>query len=384
MRGIVKYMICWLRLGPVARQLRKVFWQAIDSSIGWMMPHQRGCALDTGTVKKILLIRRDAIGDVILTTPALRAVRHAFPHALIHLLVSEQCRDLVSANPNIDRLLIDHHDRIEGDYDCAIAFHAGYAHNRITHESGARVRVGFRGSGGSFFLTHALDDDRATRIRHEVDSALEAVAVIGCRVDDKQSEVSVTEAGERFAVRFFRDARVSVNRPVVVMHPGARQAYVRWKKEGFAEVADTLIREYEAAVIFTGSDGERRLVEEIISLMAQKAVSAAGIRLTETVSLIKRCSLYVGNVTGPMHIAAALEVPVVAIFGCAHPLDSCQVWGPRGPKAAIVTSAIHCPSCHPTDCRRQYACMQAITADEVLSAARRLLATEAYTCTRKS
>ena len=133
-------------------------------------------------------------------------------------------------------------DKIGNDYDLAIALHPGFKQNYITFMSGARYRVGYEGQGGRFFLTNTLIDDRETRIRHEVQSALEVVASVGCSTGNKSLEISVTEEGERFARHFFQENQIKTDDIVIVMHPGARQEYIRWKKEGFAEVADRLIR----------------------------------------------------------------------------------------------------------------------------------------------
>ncbi len=89
--------------------------------------------------------------------------------------------------------------------------------------------------------------------------------------------------------------------------------------------------------------------------------------LTELVSVIKKCSLFIGNGTGPMHIASALHVPVVAIFGTIHPLDSYKAWGPWGNNHTIVSKDMDCKNCHPSDCKT-FDCMNLITANEVLNA----------------
>ncbi|MCK5427485.1 MAG: glycosyltransferase family 9 protein, partial [Thermodesulfovibrionia bacterium] len=135
-------------------------------------------------VKKILIIRTDRIGDVILSTPAIRAVRQSYPDAEIHLLITQYTKDLVIDNPNLDKLLIYKNDGLTKDYDLAIALHPGFSQNYLSFLSGARVRVGYTGWGGVFFLTHRLKDDREKRRRHEVESALEVVGMIGCKAHD--------------------------------------------------------------------------------------------------------------------------------------------------------------------------------------------------------
>ena len=318
-------------------------------------------------IKKVLIIRLDRIGDLVLSTPAIRAVRTGFPQAEIHLLVSEYTKDLVDNSPNINKLLIDGRDGLGGDYDLAFALHPGFKQNYLTFKSGAKMRAGYSGRGGSFFLTHKIEDDRATRIRHEVESALEIVGLLGCGTENRDLEITITEGGERLADEFLKKNGLSDKDLIIGIHPGSRQHYIRWKKERFAGVADKLTGTYNAKILLFGGGSEDSLVKSVVQLMKKKPVVAFDLPLLQLVSLIKRCRLFISNSTGPMHIAAALKVPVTAIFGNMHPLDSYQEWGPWGEGHMIVSKDLKCPDCHPTDCRT-FDCMTLITEEDVLNA----------------
>ena len=151
------------------------------------------------------------------------------------------------------------------------------------------------------------------------------------------------------------------------MHPGARQEHIRWRKEGFAKVADRLIKESKVSLILSTGDEEKQLAQEISSLMYESSVFLPAVRLTELVSLIKRCSVYLGNITGPMHIACALKVPVVAITGVINAADNYKRWGPWGQGHTTVNNPdINCVDCQPTDCK-DFACIRSISADEVFA-----------------
>ncbi|MDD5432472.1 MAG: glycosyltransferase family 9 protein [Candidatus Omnitrophica bacterium] len=323
-------------------------------------------------IRKILIIRIDRIGDLVLSTPAIRAVRETFPESEISLLVSKYTKDLVINNENVNKVLTVEENKIPNEFDLAIALHPGLRQNQLTFLSGAKYRLGYSGWGGAFFLTQKLVDDRNVRIRHEIRSALEVVELAGCKTTNTDIEVSVTREGEELAQDFLSEYSLGANDRLVVVHPGARQDYMRWRKDAFAQVSDQLIEQMNVKVILIGSNNERQLVESINSLMKQKAINALGLELTGLVSLIKRAALFIGNSTGPMHIASALKVPVVAIFGSSHPLDSYKTWGPQGENSVIITKNIGCPSCLPADCRR-FECMDLITAEEVFSAAKGLL-----------
>jgi len=325
---------------------------------------------DKSQVKKVLIIRNDRIGDLVLSTPAIRAVGNTFSGAQVHCMVNEYAKDLIVNNPYIHKIFTKAEDTSDKDYDLAIALHAGLRQNYLVFKSGAFWRVGYTGWGGKFFLTHCLKDDRLSRARHEVEFTLEAVEAIGCTTADKRLEVSVTEEGETFAEQFFADN--ALDGLVVLIHPGARQQYVRWKKEGFAEVADRLRQRFQAKVIISGANSERLLIKDIVSLMKYPPVVCQGVRLTHLVSIIKRSSLYLGNITGPMHIAAALDIPIVAITGMKGSLDDIRYWGPRCSDYEIVSKDTGCRQCRPGECRT-IACMQQITADDVFQAAEKII-----------
>lgn len=371
MRGHIKEVLRTLRLGPSVRGLRRWGWWIVDAigGIYFALLRLTSCKrIERSRIAKILIIRIDRIGDLILSTPAIKAVRNTFPDAQIHLLVSEYAKDLVMHNPDLNKVLIHKKDVVAGNYDLAIALHPGMLQNRLAFRSGAEWRVGYTGWGGGFFLTHKLKDDRAVRVRHEVESALKVVKEAGCEIKDKKLEISVTEEGESFAEDFFKKNILMNSDLIITIHPGARQEYIKWRKEGFAGVADGLIKQ-NAKVILVGGKEEKQLLEETGSLMKGKPLFATGLRLTQLISLIKRSDLFIGNSTGPMHIAAALKVPVVAVFGPVHPLDSYKEWGPWGEGHTVVSKDLDCPECHPTDCKT-FDCMRLITVEDVMKAVR--------------
>ena len=370
MRKLLKYIIKRFCLGRVTRGLRAVSYSIFDAAgyaIFFVLRKARLLPeikpFEPGSVRKILVIRADRIGDLVLSTPAIRAVRETFPRANLHLLVSDYAKDLVINNVNINKLLIDKKDKPDTDYDLAIALHPGIRQNYTVFKSGAKFRFGYSGWGGAFFLTRKIEDDREKRIRHEVESALEIAGLAGCRTRNKELEVSVTEQGEKFAEEFFKANNLSGK--VVFMHPGARQEHIRWRKDGFAKVADRLIKEAKVSLILSVGDKEKQLAGDIAFLMQERPVFLPAVRLTELVSLIKKCSLYLGNITGPMHIACALKVPVVAITGVINPADNYRRWGPWGQKHTTVNNPnINCVNCQPTDCK-DFSCIRSISEDSV-------------------
>jgi len=363
------------KLSEAIRWLRKAAYAVFDA-LGYVLffpfaSKDRGRIPEKQEVQKILLIRIDRIGDLVLTTPAIRAVRETYPEAVIHLLVASYTKDLVVHNTQVNQVLVYQEEKIARDYDLAIALHPGWRTNQLAFLSGAKFRLGYTGWGGGFLLTHRQKDDRAQRVRHEVESVLEVVGLAGCETQNRTCEVSVTAEGERFAEEFL--GRHQTQEPLVLIHPGSRQPYIRWNAEGFAEVADRLIQETRATVLLIGTPAEEPLVREVLSHMNEKALWDVNLRLTGLVSILKRSQLFIGNSTGPMHVAAASGPAVVAIFGSRHPLDCFEAWGPWCERKIIVSKDVGCPQCHPTDCHKGFACLGAVSSAEVFQAAKDLL-----------
>ena len=242
MRVVIKSIIYYLKVGPLVRKLRKYFYSIFDFLgytvffiLRFLLFLPKTKEFNKDSIKKILIIRLDRIGDLILSTPAIRAIRSTFSKAEIHLLVKEYTKELVVNNPNIDKLVIYEKDKLKNNYDLAVAFHPGLRQNFCTFKSGSKIRIGYTGQGGGFFLTHKIEDDRAKRIRHEVESALEVVGLVGCKTEDSKLEISITKEGEKFVEDFFEKNSLFLEDLIIAVHPGARQAYIRWEKEGFAE-----------------------------------------------------------------------------------------------------------------------------------------------------
>ncbi|MFH1762401.1 MAG: glycosyltransferase family 9 protein [bacterium] len=329
--------------------------------------------LEIGKINKILIIRLDRIGDLVLSTPAIRSIRLAYPHAEIDLCIREYTRDLVTNNPNINKLLMFGKDIINNDYDLALALSPGPQANALAYKSGAKIRVGLRTWGGGYYLNKKPKNEKKVTEYHEAEEALALAKLAGgVDPDNRRPEVSVSPEGEAFAERFYKDNFLTGHKPVAVIHAGSRQEYIRWQTKGFAEVADWLMLEKEARVILIGSDAERELVKEVAAKMSQKPVMAVGLKLFELISIIKHANIFIGNSTGPMHLAAALGIKTVAIFGSRHPQDCYKKWGPYLAKSVIVTKDVGCKNCHPSECR-DYKCMKEITTKDVIKSIKKLL-----------
>ncbi|HIE26039.1 TPA: glycosyltransferase family 9 protein [Candidatus Poribacteria bacterium] len=377
----------WIKYRYKTRYFRKIrdYFHYLIGLIGTacLLPFQSTDSLSAKNIKRILLIRLDRIGDMVLTTPAFAAIRSAFPNARITLLSRSYVKPLVISNPNLDQFI--EYDRSFSFYakirvigqlrllrsELAIVLNTDFSSGLIAFLSGAKYRIGNNHKEAGFFFTTAVNDQtRSGQIKHTVESTLDLIRALKVPMNEKKELfVSITEEGEKYVVQFFKKHKLDDTDLIIAIHPGSRQPYIRWRKEGFAEVADRLIEEYNAKVILIGGPGESQIINDVLSLMKYSSIVIdPPIKLTELVSLLNRCHLFIGNSTGTMHIAAALKVPVVAIFGSKHPMDSYKKWSPWGEGHIVVSRDVGCLECHPGDCARDFECMKLISADNVLKA----------------
>ncbi len=338
-------------------------------------------------VKKILIIRLDRIGDVLLSTPTFRAVRAHFPKAQINLLVRSYTKDLVVGNPDINELIIfddqrpffleilkKFKDLRRKNFDLAIVLHPSFWANFLAFISHAKYRVGYDAVGAGFLLTRRILDKRYEKSQHEVESTLDIVRSIGIEAEDMSLSLSIDEQAKGFAEDFLKKNNIAKDNILVAVSPGARYKHMRWKEAGFAKVSDYLIEEYAAKVMIIGSPNELALAEKVASLMKHSPIIIAGeTRLAQLVALLNRCRLFIGNSSGPMHIASALGIPLVAIFGNINPADSYQSWGPWPKGQGVVSKNLNCSNCLPVDCA-SLDCMESITVADVLEIIKKQLA----------
>jgi ADP-heptose:LPS heptosyltransferase len=368
---MIKALLKRAGLLRAARAVRRALRRCLEALAALFSRHPQ----DSGPAQRVLAVRLDRVGDIVLTTPALQIIKEACPRGHLAVLVRRAVKDLIDGLPFIDEIIVREDFSFgalvrrlrEGRFDAAVGFHPGFFVNVLGWFAGVPRRIGYRYYGSEVFLTQSIPDDREVRVRHEADSACEVTVPLGVTCAQKGLAVAVRQEAERFAEEFFRRHQLAGERTVLI-HPGSRQAYIRWGEARFGAVADRLMEEQGVRVILLAGPGEGALVSRVTSHMKREAVVASELTLAQAVSVIKRCRLFIGNSTGPMHIAAALNVPIVAVFGSRHPLDSVTAWGPREVPHTVLQADCGRPACHPGDCR-DYVCMDRIGVDDVVRAA---------------
>jgi predicted lipopolysaccharide heptosyltransferase III len=336
-------------------------------------------------VNNILVIKLRYLGDVLLATPVFRALRDAYPDSAITALVNRGTEDILAHNPDLNDVLTVER-RPDGSqwnlvralrkrrFDCALDLTDGDRSAVFARLSGAPVRIGFNEEHRWRGLLYTTVVGGAAPC-HRIERDLEAIRPLGLSPKPWPPRLAVSADEERELDSWL--ARLGIGPalsggPWVMLQPGARYWFKAWPAERFAALADALRDRSGCRILVGGSDDDVDVAERIRGLARCEPIVTAGkTTVRRHAALLGRCALFVGNDNGPMHMAAALGVPVVGLFGPSDPAE----WGPRGACVEVLYKGLDCRACfHPTCVRGEQSCMKQITVDEVLAAAQRLLA----------
>lgn len=336
-----------------------------------------------------LLVRAvNWLGDAVLTTPSLGALRAACPQARITVVAKPLVADLLEHHPDIDGILVydkeGRHGGIPGmlwmagelrrrGFDRALLLQNAIDAALLTFLAGIPERMGYATDARRMLLSRPVPVTEEILSLHHAEYYLRLLTLLGVpRPENPRLSLRVTE-DERASMRS-RLAALGVpeGRRILGINPGATYGSAkRWFPERFAKVADTLSEEWDASVVLMGSAPEMPLSAEIEAAMVRTPANLAGrTTVREMMALLASCAFLVTNDSGPMHIGAAFGVPLVAIFG---PTD----WRKTSPwtdKARVVRVDVDCSPCHLRECDRGHECMLGVTADMVCAAARDLMA----------
>jgi len=348
--------------------------------------------------KKILIIRLSAIGDVLRALPVLRTIKHNFPRSHIAWAVEEPAQDLLHHHPDVNevitvpkaawlsllktgrilRLISELSSFVRElkakKFDLAIDFHGLLKSGLISFLSGAPLRVSLtREFTKEFnFLFNNCRFPLETGSISRIERNLMLLEKMGLKVIDDYPVIPITDQDRTAVKEFFRQIRIDPGRLLVAIHPGTspKTLYKRWDPHRYATVADQLIQDYAAQIIFTWGGRELDTVNEIIEKMKHRAhIACETASLGQLAEIFRHCDLYIGGDTGPMHLAAFMKVPIVAIFG---PTDFIVNAPYKKTKHIIIRKEIECSPCRVRDCKKRE-CMKAIQDDDVIQAARLIL-----------
>lgn len=327
-------------------------------------------------IKRILIRSVNWIGDAILTTPAITALRNNFPEARISILAKPWVSEIFKGNPDVDevilyegsgivqRLRLIHGIRMKG-FDLAILFQNAFEAALIAFLSGIPLRLGYCTDGRGFLLKPSIPANADTMKKHHLEYYLDLLRGAGLKAEDESLVLNLDEKERAWALDFLKNGGWKEGDRLVGINPGASYGRAkRWYPERFAFLGDRLIKEGVKVIVF-GGPGERLIVEDIKKRMTKEPIIAAEVSVRELASIIERCAVFITNDTGPMHMASALRVSVVAIFGSTDP----NVTGPIGEGHAVIQKGVECSPCFLRECPKDFRCMDLIKVEDVLFAA---------------
>jgi lipopolysaccharide heptosyltransferase I len=328
----------------------------------------------TALPKKILVIKPSSLGDVVHSLPFLSALRESFPRAEIHWVIAKGLEDILTGHPMINKVWVINKDmwkklshirsslhelRVfrkglrEERYDIVVDLQGLLRSGIIALSTGSSLRVGFQEAreGSRLFYTHRIKGGKDV---HAVDRYLKIAAFLGCSVDDVCFPLPL------YARSSLINSYSLLSNNYAVIAPGARWKTKRWPPEKFGELASLL--PFNAVVV--GSKGDLDYSNKVVVLSKGKALSLTGkTSLKELIEVIRGARFFVSNDSGPMHIAAALGIPVFAIFGPTNPVRT----GPYGRGHTVIRGDVSCAPCYRRTCDN-LRCMEKLPVEKVLEA----------------
>ncbi|MBL0224309.1 MAG: lipopolysaccharide heptosyltransferase II [Geobacteraceae bacterium] len=322
-----------------------------------------------------------------MTTPALAVIREQFPGAEIVLLANPLVSALFLPHPAIDRVItFDRNGRHRGvrgrfllarelrreRFDCAIILPNSFDSALVPWLAGIPRRFGKKSDGRSLLLSDRFVPANDMTEGHEVEYYLHLLRSFGITGRVRQPYLTTTAAEQAEAIDRLAQAGIAPGDILLGINPGAAFGSAkRWLPERFAEVAQRLSNRWGAKIIIFGGSGEADIVSEISAGLQGKCLGLAGrTSVRQLMALIQRCSFFITNDSGPMHIASAFDVPLVAIFGSTDHTGT----APCSARAVIVRKDFDCAPCKLRECPTDHRCMTAVTADDVVQAAQQLFA----------
>jgi lipopolysaccharide heptosyltransferase II len=344
--------------------------------------------MKTSKRKKILISRLDRIGDVVLSTPAITALKEAYPRSFLAVMVRPYARDIINGNPFVDEVIIyDKDDSHKGfistfkfamnlrkkKFGLYLNLHPTNRSNILGFLAGIPERVGYDRKMG-FLLSKRIPHDKQLGEKHEMEYTLDVLRAIGIEPKDKRPVMPIDKNKTESVRLLLKEHGVAEGKKIVVVHPGASCPSKRWPAKRFAALCDRLIGELNVQIIIIAGPDEVELGNGLKEMIKQEAVNLSGATsVADLACLFKLSDLFISNDSGPVHISTAVGTPVISIFGRNERGLGPNRWGPLGRDDVILQKDVGCRECFAHDCPHNFKCLLALSVDEVFDTARKAL-----------
>ena len=333
-------------------------------------------------IKRILIHGANWVGDALMTTPAISCIRRAFPRASITALAVPPVQGIYRGQPDLEETILYQRsgrhrgtagkrqlvkELRAGRFDMAVLFPNSFESALLAFWGRIPVRIGYQTDGRSALLTHGIKRDKDILGRHQVGYYLGLPHSLGWKEGERKLSLPLAAGDEKWTIQLLRDKGWQEGKPLVAFAPGASYGPAKkWEPLRFAKVADALIADHLAQVMIVGSRKDQGEAEEMASKMRGKAWDLTGeTTLGQLAALLARCDLLVANDSGAMHVAAATQTPIVALFGPTDPART----SPYGVRYRLLRHEVDCSPCLLRECPTDHRCLRGIKVNEVLEAA---------------
>jgi heptosyltransferase-2 len=332
--------------------------------------------------ENILVRSANWVGDALLTTPTIRAIRKDFPIARITILAKPWVAPVFYNNPHCDHLMLYDDQgrhrtwwgkaRLSNDlrrlrFDLAILMQNAFEAALLAWLAGIPNRLGYKTDGRGILLTHSIPLDPSYKEIHQIDYYLGILKGASLGIDDRRLTLSITDGERSRAWEILSQIGVRADDALIGINPGATYGTAkRWFPERYAALCRMIQRSFGGRFLVFGGPAEKALGDLIVEGIGNDGINLCGrTSLREAMALIERCRLFVTNDSGLMHVASAFDIPQVVIIGSTDPVRT----GPSNPRSRIVKTPTRCAPCLKTECPTDHHCMKEISVRMVYDAA---------------
>ncbi|CCK79411.1 lipopolysaccharide heptosyltransferase II [Desulfobacula toluolica] len=328
---------------------------------------------------KIMIRAANWVGDAIMTTPVIRAVRKNFPNSTLTVLAKPWVIPVYKNNPYVDKILLyDSHKRHKKgfgtlrlardlkkyQFDLAILMQNAFEAGLLSFLAGVKERVGYNTDGRALLLSRGIKLNPALKKGHLIDYYIGILKGVGLLDYGRDLDLFLCESDRAFANHFLEKEKIDLSRPVIGINPGATGGTAkRWFPERYAQICKKLAEKFKVKVLIFGAPQDIALGEYIAGLSNGSCINIAGMTsLGQAFALIEKCSLFVTNDSGLMHAAAALNVNQVAVIGSTDYIAT----SPSNKNSVMIRVPVPCSPCLKDVCPTDHQCMDKISVGMVM------------------
>lgn len=327
--------------------------------------------IDKSSVNKILLIKLRGIGDVILSTVVLENLTSHFPNASIDFLTEKPSEQLLNELPVINKVHLFTRKDIWGrlklirsirkeKYDYIFDFYSNPFTAQLTYLSRAKYRAGFPYKGRKYAYNLFGPEERG--IHHAADLHLKFLERVGIKANRKELIAAISVEASSFSSEYFKN-NFDDGDFIVGVSPSGGWPSKKCDPVKFAEIADEIVKKYNAKMLVVWGPDDEKECDEIISLMKNEAIKAPNTTIQQMAAFISKCDMLIANDSGPMHISTAVQTPTLSIHGPTDP----KLQGPYGDKHEWINkSDLHCIICNLLECPYNHECFLELNTNDVM------------------